>query len=113
MIEGGALTVPLLNETEWHVSEIAVALTVIRKPTTEELEESESHTEKRPDENRHLPHAGCGRAVGNDSLQRAGISRLLPGVNGTGPWCRPKDILHRSSTDSQHPPWFRKLASLE
>jgi len=50
MIEGGALTVPLLNETEWHVSEIAVALTVIRKPTTEELEESESHTEKRPDE---------------------------------------------------------------
>ncbi len=32
-IEGDALTVPLINGTEWHVSEVAVALTVVRKST--------------------------------------------------------------------------------
>lgn len=30
-IEGDALTVPVFNATEWHVSEVAIALTVIRK----------------------------------------------------------------------------------
>jgi len=30
-IEGDALTVPVFNGTDWHVSELAVALTVIRK----------------------------------------------------------------------------------
>ena len=30
-IEGDALTVPVFNATDWHVSELAIALTVIRK----------------------------------------------------------------------------------
>ena len=30
-IEGDALTVPIINGTDWHVSEVAVALTVVRK----------------------------------------------------------------------------------
>jgi hypothetical protein len=30
-IEGDALTVPVFNATDWHVSELAVALTVVRK----------------------------------------------------------------------------------
>jgi hypothetical protein len=30
-IEGDALTVPLFNATDWHVSEVAIALTIIRK----------------------------------------------------------------------------------
>jgi len=30
-IEGDALTVPLLNDTNWHLSEVDVALTIIRK----------------------------------------------------------------------------------
>ncbi|MGB8063262.1 MAG: hypothetical protein WCF26_15310 [Candidatus Sulfotelmatobacter sp.] len=30
-IEGDALTVPVLNATDWHVSELAIALTVVRK----------------------------------------------------------------------------------
>jgi hypothetical protein len=33
-IEGDALTVSVRNETDWHVSEIAVALTVIKKKTS-------------------------------------------------------------------------------
>jgi len=38
-IEGDALTVSVLNGTDWHVSEIAVALTVVRKnaPASDEL----------------------------------------------------------------------------
>ena len=31
-IEGDALTVPIFNATDWHVSELDVALTVVRKP---------------------------------------------------------------------------------
>src|SRR5579871_524625 len=30
-IEGDTLTVPIINGTDWHVSEVAVALTVVRK----------------------------------------------------------------------------------
>jgi hypothetical protein len=30
-IEGDALTVPVLNATDWHLSELAIAVTVIRK----------------------------------------------------------------------------------
>ena len=30
-IEGDALTVPVFNATDWHVSEVAIALTVVRK----------------------------------------------------------------------------------
>jgi hypothetical protein len=30
-IEGDALTVPVFNATDWHVSELAIALTVVRK----------------------------------------------------------------------------------
>ena len=33
-IEGDALTVPIFNATDWHVSELDVALTVVRKPGT-------------------------------------------------------------------------------
>lgn len=38
-IEGDALTVSVFNDTDWHVSEIAVALTVVRKnaPASDEL----------------------------------------------------------------------------
>jgi hypothetical protein len=37
-IEGDALTLPLRNGTDWHVSELAVALTIVRKhPSMEEL----------------------------------------------------------------------------
>jgi hypothetical protein len=32
-IEGDALTVSVFNGTDWHVSEVAVALTIVRKPT--------------------------------------------------------------------------------
>jgi len=32
-IEGDALTVSVFNRTDWHVSEVAVALTIVRKPT--------------------------------------------------------------------------------
>ncbi len=32
-IEGDALTVSIFNDTNWHVSEVAVALTVVRKKT--------------------------------------------------------------------------------
>lgn len=31
-IEGDALTLPVFNATDWHVSEVVIALTVIRKP---------------------------------------------------------------------------------
>ncbi|HLZ39985.1 MAG TPA: hypothetical protein VKQ11_03440 [Candidatus Sulfotelmatobacter sp.] len=31
-IEGDALTIPVFNGTDWHVSELDVALTVVRKP---------------------------------------------------------------------------------
>lgn len=36
-IEGDALTVSVRNETDWHVSEIAVALTIIRRATASVL----------------------------------------------------------------------------
>lgn len=32
IIEGDALSVPIFNATDWHVSELDVALTVVRKP---------------------------------------------------------------------------------
>ena len=32
IIEGDALTVPIFNATDWHVSELDVAVTVVRKP---------------------------------------------------------------------------------
>ena len=34
VVEGDALTVPLFNGTQWHLSELAVAFTVIRKSKT-------------------------------------------------------------------------------
>src|SRR5436309_11504159 len=57
-IEGDALTVSVRNETDWHVSEIAVALTVIKKdaPMVEGTsiasdfsQASEVRPEKKPD----------------------------------------------------------------
>jgi hypothetical protein len=33
-VEGDALTVPVFNGTQWHLSELAVALTVVRKART-------------------------------------------------------------------------------
>lgn len=37
-IEGDALTVSIFNDTDWHVSELAVALTVVRKKTDQQGE---------------------------------------------------------------------------
>jgi hypothetical protein len=34
VVEGDALTVPVFNGTQWHLSELAVAFTVFRKPKT-------------------------------------------------------------------------------
>lgn len=34
VVEGDALTVPVFNGTQWHLSELAVALTVVRKART-------------------------------------------------------------------------------
>jgi hypothetical protein len=65
-IEGDALTVPVFNGTDWHVSEVDIALTVVKKsvptdwsvspPTTGGLspmgslaQESEVRPEKKPD----------------------------------------------------------------
>lgn len=50
-IEGDALTVSVFNGTDWHVSEIAVALTLVRKhERPDELaEKSEVRPEKKPD----------------------------------------------------------------
>ena len=58
-IEGDALTVSVFNASDWHVSEIAVALTVVQKnaPATDELNEvppafdlsQEVRPEKKPD----------------------------------------------------------------
>lgn len=53
-IEGDALIVPLYNRTEWHVSEISVALTVVKKNGARDLSgnpvaEHEVRPEKKPD----------------------------------------------------------------
>ena len=32
VVEGDALTVPIFNDTQWHLSELAVAFTVVKKP---------------------------------------------------------------------------------
>jgi hypothetical protein len=34
VVEGDALTVPVFNGTQWHLSELAIAFTVIKKPRT-------------------------------------------------------------------------------
>jgi hypothetical protein len=67
VIEGDALQVTVFNGTDWHVSEVAVALTIVRKPPVRDdaalfgsaqllpavgrtvLQESEVHPEKSPD----------------------------------------------------------------
>jgi len=48
-IEGDALTVTVQNDTNWHVSELAVALTVVKKGTGSPLGEGEVRPEKNPD----------------------------------------------------------------
>jgi hypothetical protein len=67
-IQSGALSVSLFNETDWHVSEVAVALTVVKKEGKTDLSDPsvggdavapqtagaatqplETHSEKRPD----------------------------------------------------------------
>lgn len=63
-IEGDALTVPVANGTDWHVSEVAVALTIVKKnataeetpfgaqnslPTPSSLAGSEVRPERKPD----------------------------------------------------------------
>jgi len=49
-IEGDALTVPVFNGTDWHLSELAVALTVIRKTSGIEADPLEQvRAEKKPD----------------------------------------------------------------
>lgn len=39
-IEGDALTVPVFNATDWHVSELAIALTIVRKSGRASLADS-------------------------------------------------------------------------
>jgi hypothetical protein len=34
VVEGDALTVPVFNGTQWHLSELAIAFTVVKKPRT-------------------------------------------------------------------------------
>ncbi len=41
-IEGDALTIPIFNATDWHVSELAVALTVVKRAGTRETAVSNS-----------------------------------------------------------------------
>ncbi len=50
-IEGDTLIVPVYNRTDWHVSEVAVALTVVKKVSVAETEfqESEVRPEKKAD----------------------------------------------------------------
>jgi hypothetical protein len=53
-IEGDALILALYNRTDWHVSEVAVALTVVKKSGARDvvgqaLAESEAGAEKNPD----------------------------------------------------------------
>ena len=50
-IEGDTLIVPLYNRTDWHVSEVAVALTVVKKAGSamSEPQEFEVRPEKKPD----------------------------------------------------------------
>lgn len=45
-IEGGALKVSVFNGTEWHVSEVAVALTIVKKtePSEESLYDASAYT---------------------------------------------------------------------
>ncbi len=59
-IEGDALNVSLFNGTDWHVSEVAIALTIVRKNpptdslpggvTASDLLQSEVRPEKKPDQ---------------------------------------------------------------
>lgn len=49
-IEGDALTVSIFNRTDWHLSEISVALTIVRKSSEPAvLPGSEVRPEKKPD----------------------------------------------------------------
>lgn len=49
-VEGDALTVPIFNGTEWHLSELAVAFTVVRKSNDIETDPLEQvRAEKKPD----------------------------------------------------------------
>lgn len=50
-IEGDTLIVPLYNRTDWHVSEVAVALTVVKRTGSAlvEPQELEVRPEKKPD----------------------------------------------------------------
>jgi hypothetical protein len=57
-IEGDALTVSVFNDTDWHISEVAVALTVVKKvdpflnygdPSLPADQESQVRPERKPD----------------------------------------------------------------
>lgn len=49
-IEGDALTVPVFNGTDWHLSELAVALTVVRKVSEMDTDPlAQVRAEKKPD----------------------------------------------------------------
>ena len=54
-VDGDTLTVSIFNATDWHVSELAVALTVVKKggPPVETLEDSDSRVASDPDANDH------------------------------------------------------------
>lgn len=44
-IEGDALTIPIFNATDWHVSELAVAVTVVKRAATRETTASPTQAE--------------------------------------------------------------------
>ncbi|HEV2398854.1 MAG TPA: hypothetical protein VGS27_18050 [Candidatus Sulfotelmatobacter sp.] len=49
-VEGDSLTVPIFNGTEWHLSELAVAFTIVRKSNEIETDPLEQvRAEKKPD----------------------------------------------------------------
>jgi hypothetical protein len=59
-IEGDALIVALLNRTDWHVSEVAVALTVVKKNQSRDASFSNQSLSNRSLSNQELPIRGTG-----------------------------------------------------
>jgi hypothetical protein len=74
-IEGDALIVALLNRTDWHVSEVAVALTVVKKNQSRDASFSNQSLSNRSLSNQELPISGTGYDA----------PKLLPAVAGNLP----------------------------
>jgi len=74
-VEGDALIVALLNRTDWHVSEVAVALTVVKKNQSRDASLSDQSLSNRSLSNQELPISGTGYDA----------PKLLPAVAGNLP----------------------------